>query len=352
MKHFSYFLLILLFSCKITPYSGSDIFTETANWPRDDGVHYKNSLEWWYFTGHLKDKNSQREYGVEYVFFHFTPRAKSDFLMVNVAITDEQNEKFYYEYKIERQKELLENKLPLDLQIKKKKNHWALSGQAGEYHLKTIMPTEPLAINLITEPVKPVLFHNGIGYEKYGDYTSAGYVSYPRLRTEGTITVEDEEIEVTGEMWYDRQWNCIGVLTKEVAWDWFSIQFDGEQEELMIYQLYNVVDSTTLYGGVLYTKDNEQKELGAGVELKPLEYWKSPKSNITYPVKWQIIVPDLNIDVISTAVIPEQELKIKFGPFTAMYYWEGMCSIKGSKEGKPVEGNSYIEMTNRGIIKL
>ncbi|MGK7389042.1 MAG: lipocalin-like domain-containing protein [Candidatus Cyclobacteriaceae bacterium M2_1C_046] len=349
MKRYSILFLILIFSCKITPYSGSDVFNKRASWPEDDGVHYKNSLEWWYFTGHLKDKNSDREYGVEYVFFHFTPRAKNDFLMVNVAITDVENEKFYYEYKIKRQKDLLEFQLPLDLQIEHKDDTWTLSGQAGEYHLKTEMVGEPLNIDLTTKPEKPVLLHNDTGYEQYGDYTTAGYVSYPRLKTEGTISIEGEDIDVTGEMWYDRQWNCIGVFTQEVAWDWFSIQFDGEQEELMIYQLYNVIDSTTLYGGAYYTKDNEQIDLGADVELKPLEYWKSPKSNITYPVKWQIIVPELEIDVISTAVIPEQELKINFGPFTALYYWEGMCNIKGSRQGKPVVGNSYIEMTNRGI---
>lgn len=345
---YTFLILLLWFGCKNIPYSGSDIYKDEAIWPKDEGVHYKNSLEWWYFTGHLKDKGSANEYGVEYVFFHFTPRGKEDYLMVNIAVTDPQNKKFYYDYKIEKMKSLLGFELPVDLSIEDKNNFWKFYGQQGEFLLKAIMQKNDFGLDLKTKPIKPVLLHNNTGYEQYGNYASAGYISYTRLKVDGYLTLEDEVVEVEGQLWYDRQWNCIGVYQKKVAWDWFSIQFEEEQEELMIYQLYNVMDSTTLYGGVYYTKDNKQIDIKKA-ELIPLEYWRSPSSKINYPIKWQVKVPNLNIDVIISAVMPDQEIKIKFGPITALYYWEGMCKAEGTKDGKPVKGNSYIEMTNRGI---
>lgn len=352
MKH--YFLLIVIttfFACKVTPYSGNDVYNLKAALPADEAPHYKNSLEWWYFTGHLKDKNSDREFGIEYVFFHFNPLNKSDYMMVNIAITDPQNNKFYYDYYIDKLNHLLGFKLPLNLIMLKKDTIWTLSGQEGEYRLQAKMTNNEAGLNLSTKPIKPVLLHNGTGYENYGQYTSAGYYSYPRLETEGQLMVDGESIDVTGELWYDRQWNCIGVYTKDVAWDWFSIQFDEPQEELMIYQLYNVKDDKYIYGGSLYTENNDYKDIPDDMELIPLAYWLSPDSKIKYPVKWQIKVPSWELDVIATAVFEEQELKINFGPFTSFYYWEGMCNVEGTRNGKPVSGNSYIEMTNRGIIK-
>lgn len=345
------FVLVITFSCKVTPYSGNDIYDAQAKLPDDEGVHYKNSLEWWYFTGHLKDKNSNREFGMEYVFFHFNPQNKDDYLMVNVAITDPQKQKFYYDTDIEKLNYLLGFEIPFDLILPQKDTIWNMSGVSGEYELNAKMNNHQAGINLKTSPLKPVLLHNGTGYENYGEYATAGYISYPRLKAEGQIMVEGELMDVEGQLWYDRQWNCIGVYQKDVAWDWFSIQFDEIQEELMIYQLYHVADSNFVYGGSLFTKDDNHKDIPDDLQLTALEYWQSPDSKISYPVKWQIKIPSWDLDVVVTAVMPEQELKIKFNAFVSMYYWEGMCNVKGTYKGRNISGNSYIEMTNRGVYE-
>ena len=61
MKYFSVFLLCLLLeiSCKI-PYNKKDVFEPKADLSIDEAPHEKNSLEWWYFTGHLKDTVKNR----------------------------------------------------------------------------------------------------------------------------------------------------------------------------------------------------------------------------------------------------------------------------------------------------
>ena len=67
-------ILLVLTGCKITPYSGNDVYNDKANIPQDEAPHVKNSLEWWYFTGRLEDTDSGEEFGIEYVVFHFNPQ--------------------------------------------------------------------------------------------------------------------------------------------------------------------------------------------------------------------------------------------------------------------------------------
>ena len=48
---------LMIFGCK--PYDKKDVYNEAAVVETDELVHEKNSLEWWYFTGHLKEKNGE-----------------------------------------------------------------------------------------------------------------------------------------------------------------------------------------------------------------------------------------------------------------------------------------------------
>ena len=65
--------------------------------------------------------------------------------------------------------------------------------------------------------------------------------------------------------------------------------------------------------------------------LQPLSYWHK------YPVEWRVRVPSLNIDLISHAVMLEdQELRGKQGGS----YWEGAVDYSGTQKGV-----GYLEMT-------
>ncbi|MFC7667262.1 lipocalin-like domain-containing protein [Hymenobacter humi] len=55
------------------------------------------------------------------------------------------------------------------------------------------------AISLKTTPAKAALMHGGTGYEQYGPVAQAGYYSYPRLTTTGTIEVDGKIHQVAGE---------------------------------------------------------------------------------------------------------------------------------------------------------
>ena len=75
-------------------------------------------------------------------------------------------------------------------------------------------------------------------------------------------------------------------------------------------------------------------------ELVPLEWWTSPDSKARYPVAWKVSIPKLSLDCTVRARFPRQELAAD--PFS---YWEGAVMVSGKREGNPVSGKGYLEMT-------
>ncbi len=343
-------ILFILTGCKLTPYNGNDYYNDRAKIPVDEAPHVKNSLEWWYFTGRLKEVDSDKEYGIEYVVFHFNPRNKNDYLMVNFAITDPQNGTFKYDYKIKKLKEILPDKLPIDIEING--NHlYELKGATGRYEINARMKRPNIEMKLLTKTEEKPVLHNESGYEQYGDVTSAGYYSYPRLETSGTLTIDGAEKRVVGELWYDRQWNCIGVWKQDVAWDWMSIQLEESKGEIMLYRLYDVTSKTTVYGGTYHGSNGEEVDLGQeDIILEELDFWTSKKSKVSYPIRWGVKIDKIDANLKVEAAIPQQELLLKFTPIHRLYYWEGMSNVTGELGGEKVKGDSYVELTNRAVV--
>ncbi|MBF9141493.1 lipocalin family protein [Hymenobacter properus] len=351
MKFLRFALLLAAVSaCSILkPTTKNDRFPGRAELPQEEAPHVNNSLEWWYFTGHLKDVKTGESFGVEYVFFHFNPDGKQDYQMVHFALTDPQAQQFRYDYYLGKLPQPLAATLPLSLQQPKAAQAWTLTGQEGTYNLQARMTNHAgQAISLRTTPAKPVLLHGGTGYEQYGPVAQAGYYSYPRLAATGTIEVAGKTHEVTGELWYDRQWNCGGVNKKNVAWDWLSLQLDEPREELMLYTVHDTQTGQHIGGGSHFGSKGENLHLAeADFKLEPLTYWTSPVSKKKYPATWHVSVPSKGYELTVTPLVPNQELNLRVFKVLNLRYWEGMCRVTGTHHGQPVTGNAYVEITNR-----
>ncbi len=350
------FVCLFLFATACVPFkptTENDVFPGRAQLPLDEAPHLKNSLEWWYFTGHLKDVATGESFGVEYVFFHFNPDGKQDYQMVNFALTDPQQQQFRYDYQLAKMPAPPTTALPLRLREQKAGHTWTLAGQEGRYQLQARMSARGphpanQAIDLRTTPAKPVLLHGGTGYEQYGPVAQAGYYSYPRLATTGTVEIAGKVHQVAGELWYDRQWNCGGVNRKNVAWDWLSLQLDEPREEIMLYQVHDTKTDQHIGGGSHSDAQGQSQHLAeADFQLEPLTYWTSPTSKKRYPATWRVRVPSKGYDLTVTPLVPNQELSLRLFKVLNLRYWEGMCRISGTHHGRPVTGNAYVEITNR-----
>jgi len=66
--------------------------------------------------------------------------------------------------------------------------------------------------------------------------------------------------------------------------------------------------------------------------------WKSPHSKISYPPRWHVSVPKQNLELEVAPLLNDQELNVSYR------YWEGAVSVSGTKNGKAISGQGYVEL--------
>jgi predicted secreted hydrolase len=89
--------------------------------------------------------------------------------------------------------------------------------------------------------------------------------------------------------------------------------------------------------------------LGPGdFEVVVLDEWTSPATGATYPSGWQIRVAPLDLDVTLTPTVRDQELDTR--ATTGVVYWEGSQEIAGTRDGAPVAGRGYVELTGYAAL--
>jgi len=71
------------------------------------------------------------------------------------------------------------------------------------------------------------------------------------------------------------------------------------------------------------------------------DFWISPATKATYPVRWHVSIPRLKMALDITTPLKSQELPGKFGTS----YWEGAIDADGSRDQSRLRGVGYLEMT-------
>ena len=164
------------------------------------------------------------------------------------------------------------------------------------------------------------------------------YYSLSRLLTTGTITINDETFDVTGNSWKDHEFSTSALDDGARGWDWFGLIFDNDTE-LMIGQIrMEDADADSFFGGLLIHPDGSTEYLPAGsFTITPTDTWTSPHTGAEYPSGWDISVSASTGEFSFHAepLQPDQELAD-----TDPSYWEGAVRITGD-----VTGYGYAELT-------
>ena len=188
--------------------------------------------------------------------------------------------------------------------------------------------------------------HGQGGYSRKSEVSDAAsyYYSLPRLNTLGTITVDGRQLRVTGESWMDHEFFSRGLAPNLTGWDWFSLQLD-DGWEVMLYLLRQQdgsVDQAS--SGTLIDPAGRARHLNlADFTVKPTTSWTSPHTQTKYPAGWEIIIPGAGYRLTLTPTLPDQEIRSQ-AP-AKVTYWEGQVKIEGVKNGAPVAGLGYAELT-------
>ena len=206
--------------------------------------------------------------------------------------------------------------------------------------------TNDFSIDLDLTPRKPVVLHGDDGYSRKGDAPERAscYYSFTRLETEGKVRVGKTWMPVTGESWMDQEFSTAILEPGISGWDWFSLQL-SDNTELMLFMLRKTAGGINDASGGTYVPAS-----GPPVNIPKQKFsirtektWKSPRSGAVYPARWFLSVPSLSLDITVTPNLADQEASPSKG--AGMVYWEGSVSVRGKKNGKPVTGQGYVELT-------
>ena len=304
--------------------------------PRDHGAHPDLSLEWWYWTGHLR-AGSGADYGFQLTFFRL-----KDIHLAHFAWSDVSRQRFTFEEKTHLALPGIAGAKSERLDVSNE--DWSAREDNGVQKLRA--RTREGLLTLSLKPVKPPVLHGGKGISRKGpgpdEYSN--YVSVTRLSAAGTLERDGKTESLTGTAWFDHEWGPGGLPSGVAGWDWFALQLD-DGSDVMLYRMRKTDGSASSFSAGTYVPaaGAPRPILWTDVRLTPKSKWVSPASKAEYPAAWDLAIASLGLEVAITPLVPDQELRTAAS--TQVTYWEGACAVTGRQRGRPIGGRAYVEMT-------
>lgn len=329
--------------------------------PADHAAHPEFQTEWWYNTGNLRTADG-RHFGFHFTIFRraLTPDmpmresewATNQVYFADLAIADVQAGRFIYRERFARGAAGLAGAVADPLSgVRIWIEDWSVTGtdpEASALHLRAA--EGPIGLDLIARKTRPPTLQGdrGLSIKSAEPGNASYYYSLTRLETAGTITIEGETFEVSGNSWMDHEFSTSVLGADAVGWDWFSLQLDNNRE-LMLFQIRLAAGGLEVTShGTLIESDGSTVHLSLeDYAIEPLGSWTSPHTGAVYPAGWRLTIAaptgPLNLEV--WPLLSDQELN------TTTAYWEGASRITGTDNGAPVAGFGYVELTgyNRAL---
>jgi predicted secreted hydrolase len=333
--------------------------------PRDHGPHPGYKTEWWYLTGNL-ETSTGRMVGYQFTIFRvaLTPPtdssgpiqmassaqqadtsdwATNQFYMGHFAVSDVQGEELHAAERFSRGAAGLAGAQAEPFRVWLE--DWEIASTGDEPFPARLRATqEDAAIDLTVRPEKPHVLQGdrGLSQKGPGVGNASFYYSYTRMATEGTVVIQGDTLQVSGNSWMDREWSTSALGENQVGWDWFSLQL-SDGRDLMYYQIRQQDGAPSEYTeGVLVAEDGTATPIDlSDVTLEVTDRWDSPRGG-TYPVGWRLRIPSEELSLRITPHFNDQELDV------SVRYWEGAVQVDGTADGTPITGQGYVEMTGYG----
>jgi len=325
----------------------------TFVFPADHGPHPGFRNEWWYFTGNL-DAADGRRFGYELTLFRaaLSPDAPTrtshwaanQVYLGHFAVTDVEAGRFHYFQRVQRGAVDLAGAQAEPLRVWVE--DWEIkAGMQANFPWRLHAKANGVTLNLELTATKPVVLQGdaGLSQKSATSGNASYYYSIPRLDSRGTLVLNGQTFNITGQSWLDREWSTSALAPDQVGWDWFALQL-GDGYDLMFYQLRRKDGSTDLHSaGTLIDPAGRATPLKADdVRIEVLETWRSPKGG-TYPARWRLHVRPADLTLEISPLLANQELDV------VVRYWEGAVDVTGRREGRSITGRGYVELTGYAL---
>lgn len=312
---------------------------DRLSFPADFGPHPQHRIEWWYLTANLETAEGD-PLGLQWTQFRqaIKPRPADAVppdaggwpleaaWMAHAAVSF--NGQHYFAEKLARGDvgHAGANAEPPAVWL----DDWQLSELSGNgtwcLQVSADNWSYDLSLQINGEPVA----HGDQGFSaKSASGEGSMYFSLVDIQIEGTVTLGDRTLAVSGKGWFDREWSSQFLKTGQQGWDWFALHLESG-DKLMAFQLRE--------GGGAFRSGTWIPARGEPVALTPGQLRMTPISGPdSYPRQWQLEVPDYGVSLKVSA--PAGDYRN-----TGLYpYWESPVAVSGSHSGL-----GYMELTGYG----
>ncbi len=328
--------------------------------PADHGSHPETRTEWWYLTGPLRGPDGER-FGFQATWFrramtHALPDGRSplavrDVLLFHGVVVDVDAERSWFVEDASRAYGPWAHASPerMDVAVL---GHTLRDPTGDGRSARLAMDAEGarLELELDLASVEPLLHGREPGLSVKGREPgqASWYYSLPGMTVRGTLHRDGEPpLEVTGSAWFDHEFGSSQLGVSQQGWDWFSTVLD-DGTALMLYEM-RLDDGTrdVTSSGTVRLPDGTRRPLAADdFRIRVSEHWTSPRTGNRYPIAWTLEVPAEELVLDVRPRLADQELETP--GTTGVTYWEGLCGFSGTRAGRPVRGEGYVELVGYG----
>ena len=294
----------------------------------------------WFIIGHFETDGHKLNYLYHQMIW---PDDTNGTLMMNsvVSVTDETTGLYYGEDKFYpmEQTEIATDHFSI------KVPNGSIEGDLHKMHMTASMKNVSMDINLELED--DIIYNGGSGAFKLG-FIDVQQYSKPKIKPTGTITIDGKGYSVSGEAWFDRQWQKIPkkknsnsindpVTDGTIHWYWMDLNMDcGDKLSLWCIEISKI---TRAWATVLHTNGTHEV-----VEVTPFskynaKKWLSPASGQNYPIEFTVNIPKLNTNLLVNPYPIEQEIASEH-----ISKYEAASQVSGTYMGKPAKGFCYVEL--------
>jgi predicted secreted hydrolase len=309
--------------------------------PFDEGVHYEESVEWWYLNGHLKGQQSGDDYSFMVAYFHYPNLGFDGFRIFN--LTHETDNIFHQETLPLNYLELSEDSLhivadPVGGQNEKWVMQTEPNGVAVPFQYEITATQQNGSIALLLDTYKPPLMIGDSGIVNQGGYGNYSfYYSQTGIRITGSIEFNGYNEEVKGEGWIDRQYGNFNPSSSE-NYEWFCAQLSNGIDITFytIFSMENEIPEASNYKMCSIYFSDRQDTAVYNFELSREKYAFMPDSSRCYAQQWQFTWNDINLTLSTVESVREVMLPFRF--------YEGTIEVTGTVNDEGVTGKGFAEL--------
>lgn len=213
----------------------------------------------------------------------------------------------------------------------------SISGDTAALRFAGTWAQAGISCDLTVSQAGPMLANAGTGlYPWFGGHTY--HYALPTMTTTGTVTLDGQTLQVSGNSWLDRQW---GIAPRFGArkWLWLGICLqDGTR--LSVWDLIEP-DRRHSFATIVDPDGAHQVVTINATGSKP---WTSPATGQVWPTTWDIQMPQIDSTLTIAAEVLDQEFVSPPASRIGSHY-EAAAPVTGTLHGRPVNGYGDMELT-------